>query len=322
MLDQKLGLVHNDLAAIHSKLSTTKQEIFVEIRKEINFAIEKINQEFTATTDRLDDQISCFKADLSSLDVKVKELASENSRLNAELLSMKNNSQNKMTETSTLHDIVDQMKLEINDRDQALLLNDVEISGVPEHKSESTIHIVQTIALKIGLNIDERDIVSANRVGQPRTSNTEGGRSHQDNRTSSSETASASANQDLIRNSGSASGPRPRPLVVRFTRRALRDELLKSARSRRGLDSRDVGPPDHIPTKLYLNDRLTKTNRSIFWQARQAANAANWKYVWTRDGRIYARRSDSGECKAVPIKTEKDIARVFGVAPSSSSASK
>ncbi|KAI8427190.1 hypothetical protein MSG28_014793, partial [Choristoneura fumiferana] len=216
MLDAKLANVQRDLAMIDSKLNSTKQEIFREIKKEFSHALDKIKKDFSDTTDFLSEEIKSFKANLSSVNVKVQELQSENLRLNAELQSLKNN-QKCLPAPSELHEIVDRMQMEINEREQALLLNDVEISGVPEHKAESTTHIVQAIGIKLGMNIDERDIVSASRVGPIRATNTES--TAETDVASDSATATAPAPRPFPR-------PRPRPLVVRLSRRALRDEVL------------------------------------------------------------------------------------------------
>lgn len=57
-----------------------------------------------------------------------------------------------------------QLKLELNDRDQEHLDNDVEIACVPETKGEGLPHIIMTLSTKLGLNLTVQDFVSATRV--------------------------------------------------------------------------------------------------------------------------------------------------------------
>lgn len=284
LLDLKLANVRQDLVSLDSKLSSAKEQISKEIKNEFNKAIDQIKLEFSATTDFLSDQIMGFKSDLCAMDERVKHLELENSRLNSELMIVKKR-QNSQSDVLILEDRIEQMHTELNDRDQMLLLNEVEITGVPEYPEESTGHIIQSFALKLGMIVEDRDIVSVDRAGPIRRAAGEGD-----------------------------AKPRPRPLVVRLARRALRDELLRNARVRRGLNTSDIGLPKHNPLPIYVNERLTKTNRKLFWQARQAGSSANWKYVWTKGGRIYAKRTDGGN-RAVQIRSEKDIQNIFGINP-------
>ncbi|VVC90122.1 unnamed protein product, partial [Leptidea sinapis] len=80
---------------------------------------------------------------------------------------------------------------------QEKLLNDVEITGIPESNNENVTHIVITLAQKVGLTISDCDIVNAMRRGPRRPA--EGGTA------------------------------RSRPIVVSLTRRHIRDELLRVA---------------------------------------------------------------------------------------------
>ncbi|XP_063358731.1 uncharacterized protein LOC134648180 [Cydia amplana] len=187
----------------------------------------------------------------------------------------------KNTEAS-LADTVAQLRLELNDRDQDMLLNDVELSNVPEQSGENTLHIVATLGQKLGVTLSEHDIVDATRVGRaPRL------------------------------DEGTQGQPaRPRLLVVRLARRAVRDRLLQAARVRRGATTEGTGLPGP-DCRFYVNERLTFVNRRLFQKARQLKEHYGWRYVWTRDGRIYVLRPGT-ESPRHRIRTELDLSRVFG----------
>ncbi|KAI5639003.1 hypothetical protein NE865_08455 [Phthorimaea operculella] len=53
---------------------------------------------------------------------------------------------------------VQRLKIEINARDQELLANDVEITGIPETNGENPIHIVTLVGNKLGVQVEERDV--------------------------------------------------------------------------------------------------------------------------------------------------------------------
>ncbi|XP_038216842.1 uncharacterized protein LOC119835861 [Zerene cesonia] len=111
---------------------------------------------------------------------------------------------------------VDQLRKRLNDSEQQQLLNDVCISGVPEANGENLTHIVISLAQKLSFDLDERDIVNAHRLGR-----------QQNRRESGTDTAVSPA--------------RPRTIMVRLTRRRVRDELLRAARVRRGADTAGTG---------------------------------------------------------------------------------
>ncbi|KAG7301340.1 hypothetical protein JYU34_014273, partial [Plutella xylostella] len=111
-----------------------------------------------------------------------------------------------------------------------LLANDIEISGVPELKEESVGHIVQLVTKKLGLNIEERDIVNCSRAGPARLGGLVEGASGD--------------------NSGSGPSPRPRPIAVRLARRELKDKIISEARVRRGATTADCGLPGP-PRRFY-----------------------------------------------------------------------
>ncbi|XP_047995134.1 uncharacterized protein LOC125233241 [Leguminivora glycinivorella] len=305
LLDSKLAGLRRDLASIDTKLDTTKQELFLEMKNEFTQAIDHMKAEFTATTDHLSDRITSFQSELSTVHQKIKSLEMENQRLNNELLSVKN-SQSTSCNIAELQGVIDQMNTELNEKDQAQLLNDVEITGVPEYQGESALHIVQALAQKTGITLDMRDVVSAERVGPIRSYS---------NSVGIALTRGATQDAQGIGDSVSTPKQRPRPLVVRLARRSLRDELLRSARARRGLDTGNIGLPEHTHGPVYFNERLTKANRRLLWKTRQASAAAGWKFVWTREGRIYARKSDNHDCRPVRIVSERDVMRVFGMDP-------
>lgn len=53
---------------------------------------------------------------------------------------------------------IKQLKLEINERDQEMLGNDIEISGFPEASSENPVHVILTVAKTLSVHLDEHDV--------------------------------------------------------------------------------------------------------------------------------------------------------------------
>lgn len=181
-----------------------------------------------------------------------------------------------------LEQTVAHLKLELSERDQELLQSDLEIGHLPEEKGENILHTVTVLAAKLGVTLEERDIVFAERVG--------------------------------IMQGAAAAGdiPRERRVVVRLARRHLRDQLLQSARVRRTLTAADAGraPKDVSRSRIFINERLTRTNRLLFYRVREECRKLQWRFSWTKRGRIYARQADGKA--AHHVRHEGDFERVFG----------
>ncbi|XP_073943385.1 uncharacterized protein [Choristoneura fumiferana] len=190
--------------------------------------------------------------------------------------------ENAKTHITELESTINTLTCELNDREQEMLVNDVELVGIPEKDGESLEHIVGLLALKLGVALDESEIVGVYRAG-PRRVVVSGG-----------------------------SPARPRPIAVRLSRAAVKQRLMKAARVRRNIKTTDLSLPG-APLPIYVNDRLTKMNRKLLGKAREVARERNWKYVWPWYGKIFARKFDKET--AHHLRNEQDISRVFGVAP-------
>lgn len=234
------------------------------LRSEVNAMRDELRQfrdEFSGLNDKMNK--CCNRMD--TLETRVKELEDNSENLNSPRLIQ-------------LEETIGELQLQLNEREQESLLNDVQLSGITESSGENPAQLINTLALKLAIKLEDQDIVFAKRVGNVLRDRTEG------------------------------EAPRPRILVVRLARRAARDSLLRAARVRRNLTTADIEVPG-APHRIYLNERLTKTNRQLFLEARQAASRLQWKYAWTKDGRILARKEEGKS--AVHIRTEKDISRFF-----------
>ena len=162
---------------------------------------------------------------------------------------------------------VSHLQDQLNNQAQASLSAELEILGLSESPNENSYHLVLTAANKIGVELDETDINFVSRAG-PRDRK----ESHR----------------------------LPRPLIVSFCRRTKREIFLKQAKARRSLDSRDIvgnGPE----RKVFVNERLTAENRRLFRTSRKWAADNDYKYCWSRNGKIFVRRRE-GRDGSPPIQ--------------------
>lgn len=247
---------------------------------------DTLKTEISTSTSSLSADIQLLLTNMSVLKDRVTVVESENAVLRDELAELKDRL--KSSQVAELQESVNKLRAAARQRDQASLLNDVELTCIPEYEGESVLHIVTAAAQKLGVTLDEREVVSATRVGAPR-----------------GEGAPLVA---VAEASGLPRKHRPRPIVVRLARRSVREELLKGAKVRRGTTTEGLGLPPHTPQKLHVNERLTKENRVLFAKAREVGK--QWQFIWTRDGLVQARLTKTS--KICYIRCEADLDRVFG----------
>lgn len=60
--------------------------------------------------------------------------------------------------------------------------------------------------------------------------------------------------------------------------------------------------------RLYFNDNLTRLNRELFWMARSRAKEMHFKFVWVRDGNIFAKKDEAG--RAIRIFRQADLEKI------------
>ncbi|CAG4937527.1 unnamed protein product [Parnassius apollo] len=104
-------------------------------------------------------------------------------------------SQGFKSEILKLESTVNQLQADLNDRDQELLANDVELSGIPEESGANPTQLVLIVVTKLVIHLEEKELVNCMRVG--------------------------GARQDATSH--------PRPIAVRLARRDVRNDVLRAS---------------------------------------------------------------------------------------------
>lgn len=178
-----------------------------------------------------------------------------------------------------LKQTVGNLQKQVLAREQDGLSHDLEITGLTELAHENLAHIAMVISKKIGIELSEVEIDDVKRVGP--------------------KTQKLSINKKF-----------PRPIVLKLLRKRKRDELINAAKSRRNLTSENIVEGE--PTKIYLNERLTKENRHLFRLSRSRSNEYSFRYCWIKNGGIYVRKADGSP--AIRISTTSDLDEKIGPA--------
>lgn len=82
------------------------------------------------------------------------------------------------------------------------------------------------------------------------------------------------------------------PILVRFANRSIRDRWL--------------GKRNYLKSeKIYLNENLTLRVKRLLWLTKNRAKEQNYRFWWTRGGRVYARKIDGAP--QIRINNEDDL---------------
>jgi len=90
------------------------------------------------------------------------------------------------------------------------------------------------------------------------------------------------------------------PIMVRFISGKKRNALFKT---RKNLKDAKCDFPSY--KGVFLNEKLALKNNQLLFHANKKRKDNQWRYIWTSNGRIFARKSDNSS--AIQIKNECDI---------------
>ncbi|CAG5045854.1 unnamed protein product [Parnassius apollo] len=123
----------------------------IEIKQEFRDVLKNLESDFKPITESLTQEVSNLKLEVNTLSEKVQAFENENVCIHKEIESRQT------VQTNThLESIVTELQQQISYKDQEALLNDVEIVGIPEFSGESTMHIVLTVASKLGVSLTDK----------------------------------------------------------------------------------------------------------------------------------------------------------------------
>lgn len=141
----------------------------------------------------------------------------------------------------------------------------IEIHNFPIKANENCVQIVLDVAREFGFNITDSDIDIAHRLPSNREN----------------------------------SYP---PIIVSFVARKTRDAVL---RRRRLLITNNNIPGVKMGNVIYVSENLTTEMKKMLWATKMCARANNVKYVWFRNSKIFARKTENSP--RITIRTKEDF---------------
>lgn len=148
-------------------------------------------------------------------------------------------------------------------------ISNVEIKGIPVTEGEDCAAIMQTIGDSIDCKLEPSDLDVVHRVATVKAGT--------------------------------------KNLLARFCSRTKKAEFVSKARKAK-LCLKDIGFAATADSPVYVNDHLTPENKALFSQALSLKKANNWKFLWTDNCQIKARKTT--ESKVLRITCEADLSKI------------
>ena len=149
------------------------------------------------------------------------------------------------------------LKESLNEQEQYTQRDCLEIRGLPATTTENTNDLVKSVGKLIGVEIKDNDISTSHWLKASRDD---------------------------------ASNKRDPAIIVKFTRRDIKNKMYTARKNLRSKSSRDLGFTRHNESKIFLVEILTQTNKILFNETLKVKKELHFKFIWTTNGKIHLRK--------------------------------
>lgn len=246
-------------AAVDTKCSVgdlseiIKKEVCAAMRLELPSLMMKL---FECNLDPIKEQ-------LNTLQDSVTFISNQYDDFKQNMHAIVNENKSLKTECIQLREIVDNLTARLNSMEQYMREANIEIQGVPEHKSENVVSIVKQIAQVVSVKLSDTDILSCTRV--------------------------AAMNKSVNR---------PRAIVAKLRSSRCRDEVYSAVTKFNKAHQDDKLNSSHLgiggqKTPVYVCEHLSPVQKALHAAARTKARDLGYKFVWIRNGHIFMRKNET-----------------------------
>lgn len=193
---------------------------------------------------------------------------SELKSIKAQLGQLNTANQQLLGENKELRNNLEESMNRIAELEQYSRLKNLEIKGIPFSPNEHVRDVVKRVSEALSVPLELPDVDTCHRVPTKK--------------------------------------PGQQHIVVQFTTRQKRDAVFYAAKKKR-LTSTMIDIPGQ-PSPIFVNEHLTMLNKMLLSEAIKAKKNKNWKFVWTKNGKVYARKAENSGI--IDIKTISDIAKI------------
>lgn len=238
---------------------------------------EIINEECSRLKDYITKDIKAFlrelvRQELNTMKESIGAMQSSLQFMSSSYDSLKQEVDGYRNNVKVLHNETQDLKKEVRDLAKRLEIAEqhnracnLEFQCIPEYRGENLVTTVLQIGKKISCNVKEEDIQLCTRV--------------------------AKVNQE---------SSRPRAVIVKFSTPRTRDSFLAQTIKFNKSNSSEKLHTGHLgiagdKRPIYITEHLSPPNKAIHAAARKAAKEKGFKFVWTKQGKVFMRKTETSE---------------------------
>uniref|UniRef100_A0A2A4JWA7 FP protein C-terminal domain-containing protein n=1 Tax=Heliothis virescens TaxID=7102 RepID=A0A2A4JWA7_HELVI len=280
----KRKAMDNDLDALFDRFSSNLTNKLTTLMADLEKKVSDIQLNITTV---IKSDLDNIKSKLAVIDVNQSQLFTDMESVKTSIqqqdslqmcLSKRVDDVSKSTAThssdiSRMQERITNLETELNSLQQRDRAFNLEVNGIPEKSNEKLVDYYCAMVRFLEIESSANDVVHAVRV---RPVNPVPGR--------------------------------PKSIVIKLNSRLLRDAILSAVRNRKGLSTCDLGITGD-QRKLFVNEHLTPANKLLHRNVREKASAAQYRFVWIRDGKIFVRKNDTSA--TIRITTSADLRKIM-----------
>ena len=237
--------------------------------KKIIDLIQGAKAQHTEEFRKLDERLTKFEKSMTFINDQFENFKNITENLLKENVKLSKRNDELEREVKDVKRALEMTKKDLNDLEQYGRRDCVEVSGISREENEDTESLILKLGSILEIDVEAKDVQACHRLGKK---------------------------QDA-------------PIISKFVNRKTATAFLKAKkRVKKPINGESLGLKTHSQCKVYINESLTKQNKELLYLVRGRKKEKNWKYVWSRNGTIYARKSD--ESDFIRINNEKDIEKI------------
>lgn len=235
----------------------------------------------------LDEKLQPFTDKLDKVCKEMSDLRSSVEHINHQFDMLKNKLENQekatkevklensflKAEVLRLSGVVKSHADNLNNIEQYLRRDYLEIHGIPENSFvvEDTTSLVLQVGNLMNLELEKEDISICHRLPAKKKSTSQ-----------------------------------PRSIIVKFTRRQVREDFYRAKGQLKFKNTGDLGLTHVNHNKIFINESLSPSNQELFYKARKFKRDFGFKHVWTNSGKIYLRKDSDFDAHVIRSQDDLD----------------
>lgn len=113
---------------------------------------------------------------------------------------------------------------------------------------------------------------------------------------------------EILPSSSSNKKKANRPFIVSLSSREAKQKFLQARRIKRDIRPSEINREQNVNKPLIITEQLTRDNQKLLFEARSLRGRDKFKFIWTNNGQILARRKKRSS--VIRIRDSSDVERL------------